>query len=160
LLIGKALIKVGLQQKKKKEADDITSVYNARFACVLQAVIYIKGAVFGKASPKDLHDLIWSDKSKAQYRQYDDDSVTPDFYRAAGLNPVAFAADSTMETLPDTLANGKYAVGVKGSVEDHMYILDKTGKNAFAWKEFDQINLRGFQDARINKNGKIDSVYG
>src|SRR4051812_45775706 len=60
LLIGKAHINIGLEPKKKKEADDITLVYNARYACVLQAVIFIKGTVFGKSSPKDLHDLIWS----------------------------------------------------------------------------------------------------
>jgi hypothetical protein len=160
LMIGKAIIKIGLEPKKKKEADDITSEYNARYACVLQAVIYIKGTVFGKSSPKDLHDLIWSDKSKAQFKQYDDDSVTPAFYRAAGLNPVAYPEGSTMDDLPGSLAIGKYAVGVKGTVEDHMYILEKTGKSAFAWKEFDQINFRGFKDARINKAGLITSVSG
>lgn len=159
LMIGKALIKVGLQTPKKKEADDITIDFKPSYACVLQTVIYIKGTVFGKSSPKDLHDLIWSDKSKTQFRQYDDDSVTPDFYRAAGLTPKPFAADAVMATLPDTLPIGKYAVGVKGTVENHMYILDKTAKEA-NWKEFDQLGGRGFQDARVNKNGKIDSVYG
>jgi hypothetical protein len=146
--------------KKRVEADDITSDYNPRFACVLQTVIYIKGTVFGKSSPKELHELIWAEKGKLQpYRQYDDDSVTPLFYTACGLTAKKFPADSTMETLPANLAAGKYAVGVSGTVEDHMYILDVT-KDGFAWKEYDQNSQRGFKDARINKNGEIKSVYG
>jgi hypothetical protein len=139
----------------KVEPDDITSEYNVAYACVLQAIIYLKVTAWGKSSPKDLHTLIWTDQAKKQYRQYDDDKVIPSLLTAVGLSAVEIEAGTTVQDVEDTFGAGKYFVSVKGSVEDHSLILDSG-----AWKEYNQTGSgSGFKAARTDKNAEVKSVY-
>ena len=129
--------------------------YNVAYACVLQAIIYLKVTAWGKSSPKDLHTLIWTDQAKKQYRQYDDDKVIPSLLTAVGLSAVEIEAGTTVQDVEDTFGAGKYFVSVKGSVEDHSLILDSG-----AWKEYNQTGSgSGFKAARTDKNAEVKSVY-
>lgn len=142
---------------EKIEPDDITVKYNVAYACVLQTAIYIKGAVWGVSSPKALHDLIWSDDSKKAYRQYDDDKVTPSFFEAIGMVKVQIPTGTKPKDILTYLdADKRYAVSVRGSVEDHSLILDKG-----VWKEYRQMGSgTGFKEASPDKNTEIKFVYG
>jgi hypothetical protein len=128
---------VGGYGKEKKELPlDISEKYNPQKACVLQALISVKGEVFGVKSSKDLHEVIF--KKYQDFCQYSEDSVMLELFKNAGLTRIDISeGDTTIEKLKANFKVGKYLVTVKGSVEDHVVIWTRE-KSTDEWIEYKQ----------------------
>lgn len=138
--------------KKPDIPPDIAQKFNPRKACVLQSLIYVKKDVWGKKSAKDLHELIW--KSRPEYKQYSDDGIMDTLYAAAGMTKVTTHNGKKAEALAEELSSGTYLVAIGGSSEDHVVILENG-----AWKEYDQLGGRGFNEANVSKAAVVTAVY-
>jgi hypothetical protein len=157
-LAGKDKPKKGQEAATKAVTEDITSEYKSQKACVLQAVIKVKGTVLGEKSAKLLHDKIWREKDLAPYRQYSDDAVSPKFFAHVGLASIPQYAGKLAHDVADEVAAGTFVVVLGGSGEDHVVVLEKA-KKTITWLDYEQIKGTGFKEAKIGKDAKVLQIY-
>ena len=133
----------------KYEISDITNEYDVTLACVLQALIAMKGGtVDGKSSAIELHNHYWS--TKPDYRYYDLDEVYPKVYSAQGLSKVN-GGDAKLSDLVETLESGeKYIMVAGGDGSGHNFCVQvKTvGKNRSQHNTYTPLEDEGNAHAR------------
>lgn len=121
----------------KIELSDVLPTYNAKYACVLQALIKLKGTVLGKSTPEALHDHIYATENLAAYKEYDLDSVYPGLYGHVGLTSTS-ADNGKLKDVAQGLTPGKYifeAASITSGSSGHNFVVQviKQSKNKKTW---------------------------
>lgn len=154
-------VTIGQETPTKIELSDILPTYNAKLACVLQALIKLKGNVFGKSSPSDLHDHIYEEEDLAAYREYDLDDVYPALYKKVGLAATA-ANDGKLKDIVQGLTVGKKyifeATPMSAGTSGHNFVVDVKSAGSRG-KKTGQIIQDGDNTEDIADGQKIKNVW-
>jgi hypothetical protein len=100
------------------ESSDISSEYNVKRGCALQALINFQGTVLDQDSAEALHDHIWATEDLAAYKNYDVDWEK--LYAHVGITMTTEHAGKKASALP----YGKFICEVAG----HMMVVTSSKK--------------------------------
>jgi len=99
----------------------LDKTYRVAYGCVLQSLCRHPTSGVPKNKPSEFHDLIWSDQAGdlAEFRMYDDDSVSPLLYAKYGFSGTTVNED--LEDWVDGAKNGDYIISINtAGLDGHM----------------------------------------